>query len=152
MKDAEPGIPATDTSSWLSIRQATEYLEISEQTLYRWMRDGVVTYYKVGDSTRFRREDLDTLIEKHTGVREGSRYRQTCLSCGNREMVQGKIVSTGLVYFKPEKTKFFTLLDSNVNLSAMSCPACGFVQLFSDVDKMRKLNKEKKLSSKEKKM
>ena len=35
---------------WYSIREAAEYLDVGEPTLYRWMREGKITYRKVGDS------------------------------------------------------------------------------------------------------
>ena len=38
---------------WYSIGEAAEYLDVGEPTLYRWMRDGKITFRKVGDSTRF---------------------------------------------------------------------------------------------------
>ena len=50
-------------SAWYSIKEAAEYLEIGEPTLYRWMRDRKITFRKVGDSTRFLQEDLDAVVE-----------------------------------------------------------------------------------------
>ena len=55
-------VAATKTK-WYSIRMAAEYLDVGEPTLYRWMREGKITYRKVGDSTRFWQEDLDAVME-----------------------------------------------------------------------------------------
>ncbi|MFA5793613.1 MAG: helix-turn-helix domain-containing protein [Candidatus Brocadiia bacterium] len=131
---------------WYSIREACEYLDVSEQTIFRWMKDGKLTYFKVGDSTRFRKEDLDLMITKHTGEKEAEKYGSRCVACGHSVLIPGSIAGTGKVYFKPAKTKFFTLLESNVNIEARSCPKCGFVQVFADTQKLNKLvkpNKEK---------
>ena len=32
-------------SAWYSIKEAAEYLEIGEPTLYRWMRDRKITFH-----------------------------------------------------------------------------------------------------------
>ena len=48
---------------WFTIREAAEYLAIGEPTLYRWMRDGKITFRKIGDSTRFLKEDLDAFVQ-----------------------------------------------------------------------------------------
>ena len=32
---------------WYSIKEAAEYLDVGEPTLFRWMREGKITYRKV---------------------------------------------------------------------------------------------------------
>lgn len=127
---------------WLSVREACEYLAVSEQTIFRWMKEGKLTYFKVGDSTRFRKEDLNLMVTKFTGEKEAEKYGTRCVACGHSVLVPGQIAGTGKVYFKPFKTKFFTLLESNVNLEARSCSKCGFVQIFADTQKLNKLIKK----------
>ena len=56
--------------SWFSIPEAAEYLGVSRPTLFRWMKNGLVSFYKVGGSTRFSKEGLDAVIEKTTGQKE----------------------------------------------------------------------------------
>jgi len=126
---------------WFSVREACEYLNVSEQTIFRWMKDGKITFFKVGDSTRFRQEDLDLMVTKFTGDKEGEKYGSKCVACGHSVLVPGRISGTGKVYFKPMKTRFFTLLESNVNIEARTCPKCGFVQVFADTKKLNKLIK-----------
>ena len=46
--------------NWFGIKEAAEYLDIGEPTLYRWMREGQITFRKVGDSTRFLLQDHDS--------------------------------------------------------------------------------------------
>lgn len=129
---------------WYSIREACDYLDVSEQTIFRWMKDGKLTYFKVGDSTRFRKEDLDLMITKFTGEKEAEKYGAKCVSCNHSVLIPGRIAGTGKVYFKPYKTKFFTLLEGLVNIEAKTCPKCGFVQIFTDTGKLNKLIKPTK--------
>lgn len=136
--------PTTIGKDWYSIREACEYLDVSEQTVFRWMKDGKLTYFKVGDSTRFRKEDLDLMVTKFTGEKEAEKYGAKCVSCGHSVLIPGRVAGTGKVYFKPYKTKFFTMLESSVNIEAKTCPKCGFVQVFADTEKLNKLIKTKK--------
>ena len=128
--------------AWLSIAEAAEYLGISEPTIYRWMRDGKLSFYKVGDSTRFRRENLDMVVEKHTGTHEADFYGSRCVACGHSRLVKGRVQSTGRVYFKPDHTRFLTLHQSLVGVQARVCPKCGFVQMFTDTDQLDSLLRE----------
>ena len=129
----------TVEKTWFTIAQAAEYLDVSEPTIYRWMRDGKLSFYKVGDSTRFKRENLDMVVEKYTGDREADYYGGRCVACGHSRLVPGKIQSTGNVYFRPSKARFFTLLEAFVRLEARVCPRCGFVQLFASTDRLDRL-------------
>ena len=59
-----------EQKGWFSIKEASEYLGISQPTLYRWMKEGLLSFYKVGGSTRFTQEGLDAVVEKTTGRKE----------------------------------------------------------------------------------
>ena len=96
-------------TKWFSIAQAADYLDVGEPTLYRWMREGKLTYRKVGDSTRFWQEDLDSVMEVFQSQKDATKAREVCPVCRHDEMVPGSIRSTGLNYFVPLKTKFWTL-------------------------------------------
>lgn len=124
---------------WYTIKDAASYLGVSEQTIYRWMRDGAISYHKIGDSTRFQQEDLDGVVDKHVSYKEASTVEERCERCGHSRLVDGRILSTGQVYFTPKKTKFFTFQTGNVSTSARVCPRCGHVALFADVEKLKKL-------------
>lgn len=60
---AEEILLAPDT--WMTVEEAMAYLKVSRPTLYRFMENGKLKYYKLaGTGTRrFRREDLDALLE-----------------------------------------------------------------------------------------
>lgn len=53
------------TDAWMTVEEAMAYLKVSRPTLYRFMAEGKVKYYKLaGTGTRrFRKEDLDALLE-----------------------------------------------------------------------------------------
>ena len=138
----------TQEESWLSIAEAAEYLGISEPTIYRWMRDGKLSFYKVGDSTRFRRENLDMVVEKHTGAHEADYYGSRCVACGHSRLVRGRVQSTGRVYFKPDHTRFLTLHQSLVGVEARVCPKCGFVQMFTNTEHLGRLLRDEETEDK----
>jgi excisionase family DNA binding protein len=129
-------------AKWYSIREAAEYLDVGEPTLYRWMREGKMTYRKVGDSTRFWQEDLDSVMEVFHSARDLEKAREVCPVCHHDQLLEGKVRSTGLNYFAPKKTKFWTLRDSFVDTQAKMCERCGAIVWFGDLVKLAKLRTE----------
>jgi len=130
--------------TWYSIKEAAEYLDIGEPTLYRWMKDGQITYRKVGDSTRFWKEDLDAVMEVFPSAKDLHKVRTFCPICHHSELVEGHVQGTGLVYFRPKSTKFWTFRDSNVDTSARMCTQCGAITWFGDTAKLLSLKTEAK--------
>jgi excisionase family DNA binding protein len=130
---------ATPKIKWYSISEAAEFLDVGEPTLYRWMREGKITYRKVGDSTRFWQEDLDAVMEVFHGAKNLDKVREVCPVCRHDELVEGVVRSTGLTYFTPKQTKFWTLKDSYVSTTARMCPRCGAIVWFGDTTKLAKL-------------
>jgi len=135
----------TDASrkKWYSIREAAEYLDVGEPTLYRWMRDGKITFRKVGDSTRFWQEDLDSVMQVFHSGKDLEKAREICPFCRHDELVEGKVRGAGLVYFVPKKTKFWTLKDSFVETSARMCTRCGAISWFGNSQKLAALRVKK---------
>ncbi len=127
---------------WFSIKEAAEYLDVGEPTVYRWIKEGKLTHRKVGDSTRFLKEDLDGVVEVFPSKREASKVKQICPLCHHDEFVEGRLQSTGLNYFQPDKTRFLTLLPSSIPTQARMCARCGVVVLFADTTRLAKLRKE----------
>jgi len=126
-------------SEWLTIDEVAQHLKVSKPTIYRWMRAGKLSFYKVGNSTRFKHEQIDAVAEKSTGQAEAEEARRKCSVCGNESFVSGRVRSTGRVYFQPQKTRFFVPLDSFIATDAFACTACGHVDLFADPDKLTAL-------------
>jgi excisionase family DNA binding protein len=136
---AEDAAAKKGKPDWLSIPQAAEYLGVSEPTIYRWMKDGLLSFYKVGGSTRFTREVLDAVIEKTTGRKEAEAAAGRCAACGHSVLVEGRLQGTGRLYFKPAHTRFWVFEESLVPVKARVCAACGYVQVSADTDKLSRL-------------
>jgi excisionase family DNA binding protein len=137
----------TETNSaaakeWLTIKEAAGHLGVSEATVFRMMRAGDLSYFKVGSSTRFRKENLDLATQKVTSKAEAASSSRRCTACGHGFLVPGTVRSTGLVYFQPDNTKFWVFSDSMAEVKAHACPVCGHVQMFTDTAKIQKLMKE----------
>lgn len=124
---------------WYSIKDAAQYLGVGEPTIYRWMRENRITYRKIGDSTRFVQEDLEAMVQVHPSEKDLAKVQDLCPMCHCDTMAPGRIQSTGLIYFRPHKTRFWTLLPADVNTSALMCPRCGYIALFGDTDKLNAL-------------
>lgn len=127
------------TEPWMTVKQAAQYLGVSEPTIFRWMREGTLSFFKIGGATRFRRENLDLVAQKVTAKEEGEQRAGRCAVCGHGFLLPGSVRSTGKIYFMPKKTKFFVFSESVVNLTAQACPVCGHVEMFADTAKLKKL-------------
>ena len=129
---------------WFSVRDAADYLGVSQPTIFRWMKEGLLSFYKVGGATRFSREGLDAVIEKSTGRKEAEAASGKCAACGHGVLLAGRLQGTGLLYFKPDKTKFWTFEESLVPTRAHVCAACGYLQLHADTAKLGRLTPAEK--------
>src|SRR6201984_1291617 len=53
----------------MDIRQASEYLGISGDTLYRYASEGFIPAFKLGNRWRFKRALLDAWMDEKSGVK-----------------------------------------------------------------------------------
>ena len=127
---------------WYTVQEAAEYLGISQPTVFRWMKQGTLSFYKVGGSTRFSKDGLDALIEKSTGDKEASSASARCAACGHNTLLEGSLQGTGKLYFRPKKAKFWVLTEGMVPTKSRACAACGYIQVHADTTKLRKLSSE----------
>ena len=127
---------------WYSIKEAADYLDVGEPTLYRWMRDGRITYRKVGDSTRFLKEDLDAMMEIYHSAKEVEKVKEVCPLCHNGELLEGHVQSTGRNYFRLKDAKFWTLKEGNIATHVRLCSHCGVILWFGDLAKVNALRKK----------
>lgn len=67
--------------------------------------------------------------------------RQECLWCESTKLAEGRLSSTGRVYFKAKKARFWTLSENMVEVRARVCVDCGYVDLYADPVKLKKLVK-----------
>ncbi len=47
-----------DDSGLMTVNEVAEYFRVSASTIWRWLREGKLDSVKIGDSRRFRREDI----------------------------------------------------------------------------------------------
>ncbi len=57
------------TREVMDIRQASEYLGISGDTLYRYASEGFIPAFKLGNRWRFKKSLLDAWMDEKSGVR-----------------------------------------------------------------------------------
>lgn len=63
------GSAETTLREVMDIRQASEYLGISGDTLYRYASEGFVPAFKLGNRWRFKRSLLDSWMDEKSGVK-----------------------------------------------------------------------------------
>lgn len=124
---------------WYTVRDAAGYLGVSEPTIFRWMKESLLSFYKIGGSTRFTREGLDAVVEKTTGRKEAEASAGRCAACGHNVLLEGRLQGAGKLYFKPQKTRFWVFEESLVPTRARVCAACGYIQLHADSEKLGRL-------------
>lgn len=131
-----------EEKAWYSVPEAAKYLGVSEPTIFRWMKQGTLSFYKVGGSTRFSKEGLDAVIQKTTGQREAEAVSSRCAACGHSVLLDGQLQGTGKLFFRPAKTKFWVFAEALVPTRARVCAACGYIQVHADTSKLRRLSPE----------
>lgn len=139
----EMGEPGPEGRRWYTVPDAAEYLGVSQPTIFRWMKDGMLSFYKIGGSTRFLQDGLDAVIEKTTGSKEAEAAANRCAACGHSVLVQGRLRGTGRLYFQPDRTRFWVFEESMVPTKARVCAACGYIQVHADTAKLNRLMVER---------
>lgn len=67
----------TTTREVMDIRQASEYLGISGDTLYRYASEGFIPAFKLGNRWRFKKSLLDAWMDEKSGVKTIAPVRVT---------------------------------------------------------------------------
>jgi excisionase family DNA binding protein len=159
-----------EESKWMTVKEASAYLKVSQMTMFRWMKSGKLTHYKMGSSVRFTKDDLDALAKPSMPITEERvsnldesessqnlkavvvetkpaepkkfQKEEFCLMCGFDNLIDGHVQSTGKVYFKPLKTRFWAFVESTIPVNVKMCSRCGYLHQFADTSKMEQLNPE----------
>jgi excisionase family DNA binding protein len=63
------GAAQSTTREVMDIRQASEYLGISGDTLYRYASEGFIPAFKLGNRWRFKKTLLDAWMDEKSGVK-----------------------------------------------------------------------------------
>lgn len=66
---------------------------------------------------------------------------EACLWCESTKLAEGALSSTGQVYFMAKKSKLWNFKTSMVEVKARVCVDCGYVDLYADTSKLKKLVK-----------
>lgn len=64
-----------------------------------------------------------------------------CIRCGSTNLSTGWVQSTGKMYFRPDKVKFFAPRTADLAVSGRMCMECGFLELVGDLRKAQSLVK-----------
>lgn len=65
-----PSARGNELREVMDIRQASDYLGISPDTLYRYASDAFIPAFKLGNRWRFRRSRLDEWMDRQSGISE----------------------------------------------------------------------------------
>ncbi|SFQ06291.1 transcriptional regulator, AlpA family [Pseudomonas sp. NFPP07] len=55
----------------MTLKEVAEYLKLAEKTAYRLVAEGKIPGFKVGGSWRFKKEAIESWIDRQTGSRRG---------------------------------------------------------------------------------
>lgn len=66
----------TDAREVMNIRQASEYLGVSPDTLYKYVGENKIPAFKLGNRWRFKKSKLDEWMEEQSSEAEGYAKRK----------------------------------------------------------------------------
>src|ERR1700716_1068552 len=67
---------STDAREVMNIRQASEYLGVSPDTLYKYVGENKIPAFKLGNRWRFKKSKLDEWMEEQSSEAEGQTKRK----------------------------------------------------------------------------
>ena len=73
MKDTQLN---SDAREVMNIRQASQYLGVSPDTLYKYVGENKIPAFKLGNRWRFKKSKLDEWMEEQSGETEGQSKRK----------------------------------------------------------------------------
>jgi excisionase family DNA binding protein len=68
---------ARDLREVMNVGQAAQYLGVSPDTLYKYLSEGKVPAFKLGNRWRLKKSTLDRWMERQSQPREGHAPRRT---------------------------------------------------------------------------
>lgn len=66
--DVEDHAVDTVMGPMLRVAQVADLMSVSEWTVRRWMQDGIISFIRVGGTTRFRMADVRGFIERYQNL------------------------------------------------------------------------------------
>lgn len=85
---------AEELKDIMDVKEASEYLKIKPSTLYKYVNEGTVPGFKVGNLWRFTKRGLDRWIEKKM---QGSQKKEALTSEQARKLLRGSGKGENLV-------------------------------------------------------
>jgi excisionase family DNA binding protein len=72
MRIARSNLLVPEVREVMDIRQASDYLGISPDTLYKYASEGFVPAFKLGNRWRFKRSRLDEWMDRQSEIQSGT--------------------------------------------------------------------------------
>jgi excisionase family DNA binding protein len=72
MRVARSNLLVPEVREVMDIRQASDYLGISPDTLYKYASEGFVPAFKLGNRWRFKRSRLDEWMDRQSEIQSGA--------------------------------------------------------------------------------
>lgn len=72
MRNAARNLLVPEVREVMDIRQASDYLGISPDTLYKYASEGFVPAFKLGNRWRFKRSRLDEWMDRQSDIQGGA--------------------------------------------------------------------------------
>jgi excisionase family DNA binding protein len=51
---------------FMTLEELVEYARISKRTIYKLLRQGIISFHRIGSDVRFRKTEVDRLIAERT--------------------------------------------------------------------------------------
>lgn len=71
MVSVRKAYPMTESPEVMNIRQASEYLGVSPDTLYKYVSEERIPAFKLGNRWKFKKTLLDSWMERKSSMGEG---------------------------------------------------------------------------------
>jgi excisionase family DNA binding protein len=72
MRTGRSNLLVPEVREVMDIRQASDYLGISPDTLYKYASEGFVPAFKLGNRWRFKRSRLDEWMDRQSEIQSGN--------------------------------------------------------------------------------
>jgi PTS system nitrogen regulatory IIA component len=114
----------------LKLKEVAEVLQVSEKTIYRWIKDEKIPYYRINHQYRFIYEDIITWMNETKGGKQPSRnLNENELNEGQIQKIKQNLdclnlahcISAGGIYYKIEGESVPDILMNAVNLINIPC-------------------------------
>lgn len=107
----------------LKIRDVAQMLNVSEKTVYRWVRDGRIPFYRINRGYRFKRVELEAWIRRTAGRHRHDRSTDRPMpDLGGESVVHrlSDLLERGGIYYKVEGETVREVFESSLKLISLT--------------------------------